>query len=101
MSATAGKYAAPQHLQRKNFAHKRAFMLDNYEQRCSNRSMNLDDIVQPFKGMTFDQLKPVAVELGVPHGTLYRVVKGYTKNPRYETLRKMAVFKGGNAGRQS
>lgn len=63
--------------------------------------MNLDDIVQPFKGMTFDQLKPVAVELGVPHGTLYRVVKGYTKNPRYETIKKMAAFKGPDARSQS
>lgn len=75
-------------------------MLDKDEQRCSNRSMNLDDILQPFRGLTFDQLKPVAVELGVPHGTLYRVVKGYTKNPRYETLRKMTAFKGVDASRK-
>lgn len=52
----------------------------------------LDAIIAPFTGMTFDQLKPVAKSLGIPHGTLYRVVKGYTKNPRYRTLEKMAAF---------
>lgn len=62
--------------------------------------MNLESILEPYRGLTFDQLKPIATEIGVPHGTLYRVVKGYTKNPRYLTLARMQNFKGVNAGRQ-
>lgn len=52
----------------------------------------LETIIAPFTGLTFDQLRPVAAQLGIPHGTLYRVVKRYTKNPRYETLVKMAAY---------
>lgn len=53
----------------------------------------LENIVSRFHGMTFDQLKPVATELGVPHGTLWRVVRGRTKNPRYVTVKKMQAFR--------
>lgn len=52
----------------------------------------LEAIIAPFSGLTFDQMRPVAEQIGVPHGTLYRVVKGYTKNPRYRTLEKMAAY---------
>lgn len=53
----------------------------------------LETIIAPFSGLTFDQMRPVAEAIGIPHGTLYRVVKGYTKNPRYQTLAKMATYR--------
>ena len=51
----------------------------------------LDSLITPYKGLTFDQMRPVAEKIGIPHGTLYRVVKGYTKNPRYGTLVKLSA----------
>ena len=52
----------------------------------------LDEILEPLADQTYEQLKPVAVEVGLPVDTLYKIIKGYTLKPSYEAVRKIAAY---------
>ena len=58
----------------------------------------LDEILAPIADKTYDELKPVAAEIGLSVDTLYKITKGYTRRPSFEHVRKIALYHaaGGN-----
>ena len=53
----------------------------------------LDEILAPLADKTYDELKPVALEIGLSVDTLYKITKGYTRRPSFEHVRKIASYK--------
>lgn len=53
----------------------------------------LDEILAPLADKTYDELKPVAVQIGLSVDTLYKITKGYTRRPSFEHVRKIAGYK--------
>lgn len=51
---------------------------------------NIEELRVLWGEKTPQELKPLADEAGVPLGTVIRVVRGYTKNPRVDTFQKLA-----------
>ena len=52
----------------------------------------LYDVLAPLEGMTYEELKPVAAEAGLPVDTLYKIVKGYTRRPSYNHVRLISQY---------
>ena len=57
----------------------------------------LDEILAPLADKTYDELKPVAIEIGLSVDTLYKITKGYTRRPSFEHVRKIAAYKAPRA----
>lgn len=54
----------------------------------------LDEILAPLQEKTYDELKPVALAIGLSVDTLYKITKGYTRRPSFEHVRKIALYTG-------
>ena len=55
----------------------------------------LDEIIAPISDKTYDELRPISDAIGLPLDTLYKIIKGYTRRPSFEHVRKIAVYCGG------
>lgn len=52
----------------------------------------LDEILDPIADHTYDELKPIASEIGIPVDTLYKITRGYTRKPSYDAIRRIANY---------
>lgn len=52
----------------------------------------LDEILLPLADKTYDELKPLAPEIGLPVDTLYKITKGYTRRPSFQHVRLIAEY---------
>jgi len=52
----------------------------------------LEEILAPLADKTYDELKPVAIKIGLSVDTLYKITKGYTRRPSFEHVRKIAGY---------
>lgn len=59
---------------------------------CLPMVRNIEDLRGLWAEKTLQELKRIGSESGVPAGTVIRVVKGYTKNPRIDTFQKLADY---------
>ncbi|MFA6244191.1 MAG: hypothetical protein WC655_24830 [Candidatus Hydrogenedentales bacterium] len=60
----------------------------------------LDEIIATIAGKTYDELKPIAPKIGLPLDTLYKIIKGYTRRPSFEHVRRIAVYLEGRRARK-
>ena len=51
----------------------------------------LDEILAPLADKTYDELRPLAPIIGLPHDTLYKIIKGYTRKPSFHNVRLIAL----------
>ena len=61
---------------------------------------DLDDLFAPIKGVGEKEARRIAVEAGVPAGTLYRLILGYS-GCHYDTARKISEGMAANPGQLS
>lgn len=59
----------------------------------------LDEILAPLVDKTYDELKPLAVDMGMSVDTLYKITKGYTRRPSFQHMRVIAEFLDRKGGR--
>lgn len=57
----------------------------------------LDEILAPLADKTYDELRPIALTIGLSVDTLYKITKGYTRRPSFEHVRKIAAYKAPRA----
>ncbi len=53
----------------------------------------LDDIIRPFTEIQEAELTQMAAACGVPRGTLWKVLRGYTRRPSYDTIRRISNYR--------
>ena len=56
----------------------------------------LHELVAPIQGVGEKEARRIAVEMGVPAGTLYRLILGYSEGCHYGTARKISIWLAGN-----
>lgn len=52
----------------------------------------LSDILAPISGLKDSQVGDAARASGVPKGTLIKILRGQTPNPRYESVRRISAY---------
>jgi predicted transcriptional regulator len=52
----------------------------------------LDEILAPYENVAEAEVTAMANASGVPRGTLWKVLRGYTRKPSYEVIRRITLY---------
>ena len=52
----------------------------------------LYELIAPMTSYSQRDIHRAAFEMGVPTGTLYRIIMGYSENCQYKTARKISLY---------
>lgn len=52
----------------------------------------IDEILSPFAEIHETELTRMATACGVPRGTLWKILRGYTRRPSYESIRRISRY---------
>lgn len=52
----------------------------------------IEEIIGPLAEIQEAELTLVANQTGVPRGTLWKILRGYTRKPSYEAIRRISMY---------
>lgn len=52
----------------------------------------VEEVVAPLIAKSFEEMRPIAREIGLDVETVYAIVQGHTRRPSYEFVRRIATW---------